>query len=563
MLGGGPLDPDAMRALSAMLRDIGATVPEAAADLALDAADRLPRDDPRRAELLTEAAHQLGRTHRVNEALRLASAVLSDRLDPVREATLRLVAAELHQATGNDATAISHTRAALTLPGLPGELRTQLLKTQGSGLVATGELAQAEATSSALIEASYQSRDTAIVVSAMIFQSQIAFYHGRLSQALGFAEQATARSDAEPHALRLRPPRVPALWLAAVLTATDRLDDAERCLRDGQRQAETLGLGWSLPHWHAQRACALLERGALDDAVVEAEACLAAAEELEVMRAVPLAHSVLADVCVRRGDLPRARDHLGAARQAASSESPPYGPWLTLAEAAVLDADNRCAEAAERTLRYSAGPHWLLAIPPGHWPRLVRFALRGGEPKAAEAIRRTLEDIVAKDGSQTVTRAVHAHVQGLVEGRPEPLEEAVRLYRQGPRLLALAEACEDLAGALNGGDDAIAQLREAQGLLRRLGATRDHDRVRHSMTRLGVRPAGGRRSGAATGWESLSESELKVVPLVAEGLTNRVIAERLFLSVHTVNTHLRHIFAKLDINSRVELTRYLMQRSPD
>jgi DNA-binding CsgD family transcriptional regulator len=55
------------------------------------------------------------------------------------------------------------------------------------------------------------------------------------------------------------------------------------------------------------------------------------------------------------------------------------------------------------------------------------------------------------------------------------------------------------------------------------------------------------------GWPSLTESEWALADLVAQGLTNRQAAARLFLSHHTVDTHLRHIFRKLDINSRVEL----------
>jgi DNA-binding CsgD family transcriptional regulator len=46
-----------------------------------------------------------------------------------------------------------------------------------------------------------------------------------------------------------------------------------------------------------------------------------------------------------------------------------------------------------------------------------------------------------------------------------------------------------------------------------------------------------------------------VARLVADGLTNREVAERLFVSHHTVSAHLRHVFAKLNVNSRVELTR--------
>ena len=61
------------------------------------------------------------------------------------------------------------------------------------------------------------------------------------------------------------------------------------------------------------------------------------------------------------------------------------------------------------------------------------------------------------------------------------------------------------------------------------------------------------------GWESLRESELGVAELVAHGLTNREIGARLFLSRHTVDSHLRHIFWKLGINSRVELTRLVVE----
>jgi DNA-binding CsgD family transcriptional regulator len=51
-----------------------------------------------------------------------------------------------------------------------------------------------------------------------------------------------------------------------------------------------------------------------------------------------------------------------------------------------------------------------------------------------------------------------------------------------------------------------------------------------------------------------------VAPLVAEGLTNREVAGRLFVSPDTANSHLRHVFAKLGINSRVELARLARDR---
>ena len=66
---------------------------------------------------------------------------------------------------------------------------------------------------------------------------------------------------------------------------------------------------------------------------------------------------------------------------------------------------------------------------------------------------------------------------------------------------------------------------------------------------------------SAFGWESLRSSELGIAELVAAGLTNREVAARLFVSPHTVDFHLRQIFRKLSIASRIELTRLVMEHA--
>jgi DNA-binding CsgD family transcriptional regulator len=64
-----------------------------------------------------------------------------------------------------------------------------------------------------------------------------------------------------------------------------------------------------------------------------------------------------------------------------------------------------------------------------------------------------------------------------------------------------------------------------------------------------------------SGWDSLTDTERAVSELVVQGLTNRQVADQLFMSAHTVAFHLRHVFRKLEIGSRVELTRLALQRS--
>ena len=61
-------------------------------------------------------------------------------------------------------------------------------------------------------------------------------------------------------------------------------------------------------------------------------------------------------------------------------------------------------------------------------------------------------------------------------------------------------------------------------------------------------------------WESLTPAELKVVRQVSEGLTNKGIASALHLSRFTVETHLKHVFAKLGLSSRAALAAHAVRR---
>jgi DNA-binding CsgD family transcriptional regulator len=70
----------------------------------------------------------------------------------------------------------------------------------------------------------------------------------------------------------------------------------------------------------------------------------------------------------------------------------------------------------------------------------------------------------------------------------------------------------------------------------------------------------GERKRPATGWASLTPAELDVVGLVSEGLANSDIATRLFISPRTVQSHLTHVYSKLDITSRLQLAQEAARR---
>jgi DNA-binding CsgD family transcriptional regulator len=73
--------------------------------------------------------------------------------------------------------------------------------------------------------------------------------------------------------------------------------------------------------------------------------------------------------------------------------------------------------------------------------------------------------------------------------------------------------------------------------------------------------ARGERKRTRQGWAALTPTELQVVELIGEGMTNQQIAERLIMGRATVKTHVEHIFAKLDINSRTQLAAQATRRN--
>jgi DNA-binding CsgD family transcriptional regulator len=109
-------------------------------------------------------------------------------------------------------------------------------------------------------------------------------------------------------------------------------------------------------------------------------------------------------------------------------------------------------------------------------------------------------------------------------------------------------------------EEGVDQLNAAFDTYMRHEALADARRVGRELRRFGVERRIVSQPRAKTGWDSLTDSELKVVNLIAEGATNRDVATQLHLSLHTVKTHVRNAFAKLGINSRAQLA-HLMRGS--
>ena len=146
---------------------------------------------------------------------------------------------------------------------------------------------------------------------------------------------------------------------------------------------------------------------------------------------------------------------------------------------------------------------------------------------------------------------------GLVAGGAEGLEAlraSVATLEHAEGRLEHARSVLELGAALRrAGERAEARdvLREALDATARVGASGLADRAHEELVAAGARPRRDRR--LLSGRESLTASEDRVAALAAEGLSNREIAQRLFVTVKAVQWHLRNVYRKLDIGSRGEL----------
>jgi DNA-binding CsgD family transcriptional regulator len=177
-----------------------------------------------------------------------------------------------------------------------------------------------------------------------------------------------------------------------------------------------------------------------------------------------------------------------------------------------------------------------------------------------EAIRIAFQEVeLARRFQVPRELGIALRAAGLAEGGDrgvELLAEAVQVLESSPAVLEHARALADLGAALRRRgqrSNAREPLRRALELAQRCGATALVERAHAELLATGARP----RRAVVTGLEALTASERRVAEMAAEGLTNREIAQALFVTEKTIEWHLGQTYRKLEIGSRSELPRVL------
>ncbi|QXJ22650.1 hypothetical protein AGRA3207_003687 [Actinomadura graeca] len=505
------------------------------------------------------AVETLTLTGDLGKAETLARAALAEPTPMPTAARLRIATSAILHLRGRPAEARAEAVDTLALPRLPVNLRDKAEVALLHAMAADPGERAGEERAAAVLDKPDRHGDAALIT-ARILLATSAWARGELQEGLRLAREAVGHALLGSIPARRTHPR---LTLASMLGDVRRLDEAQGLLRTAERERSSLDHHAWAAGTSALQARIHLAAGRPDDAVAEAAAALRLATETGADLFAPTAISVLATAALRGGDMTLAARHLERFEDLLlERQAVPDTLRCTAVLAQVNEArfGSEAATALLSRLRDADGRYRrLLVTAPDSGAWLVRLALAGGDRAQAEGVVAVAAELAEGNPCFAFLTCAAAHARGLLRRDASLLDEAAQSPDPWCRASAL-EDCGVVLAAASARQDAVGRLDQALDLYQRHGAARDAARVRSRLREIGVRRRHwSRRARPKTGWASLTDTEQKITGLAAQGLTNRQIAEQMFLSVHTIAFHLRHVFRKLEVGSRVELTRLSLE----
>ena len=309
--------------------------------------------------------------------------------------------------------------------------------------------------------------------------------------------------------------------------------------------------------------------GNFDDAEADALTLINDSEEVHENTYRVEGRLVLSRLRQLRGDFEGAARHIAIAEAGESSRNEMQSLLTSVAKGFVLTNQGDYASALPHVRevvhaqthrhRWRWQPGWLVIA--------TRAAVRAPDPQLAEETLQLAEQLAQRNPNVATIVGILEHLRGLTHRDLQALQRATKVLEDSPRRFMLGDALADYGEELltrGHRSAAVAVLERAMERFNALGAQWDADRVGHLLHRAGAKkgrvkvPVG----KPLTGWKSLTRTEQRVAQLISEGHTNRSAAQVLALSANTISTHLRAIFGKLEVNSRVQLTRALLSLPP-
>jgi DNA-binding CsgD family transcriptional regulator len=551
-----PGDSEAIDILTRAAKALGASDPLAAAELAQRTLDLSPRDDPRRGPLVADVVMLLHAAARTKEATVFADTALSGLLPADQESDVRFSIAGMFSLSPDVRAEAS--RAGLALPALAPSDRARHLARLLHNVLAAGRRTEAQRLLAQARDEIAAHGDEATVFSLGLATGGLRYVEGDFDGALEKIEAAVRTGSLEGEEARAR---IAQQWRTEVLAAVDRFDEAVELAAAGLESARRDSQAWAIHLWQQWRGRQQFQLGEFADAIAALEGRFRPEEGAPTFGANDAAAiSALAGSALRVGERRQSR-HCAEFATVMLAEGTPelrrHSAWILAQQAAAAGDPQTACRILTNLARELPSEEPLLPCFPvdvTDQPALVRIALAAGDRRLAETVVALAAERAEHNPRVATVIAAAMHAQGLLDDDVDALRGALEHYERSPRRPALAAALED-AAALAPRDEAIEQLGRALELCADMGAGWDTSRLRRRLRDLGVRRRLTASEQPAQGWAALTRSELAVVEAITGGMTNREAAAHLFLSPHTVSTHMRHVFEKLNINSRVELAR--------
>jgi ATP/maltotriose-dependent transcriptional regulator MalT len=526
--------------------------PGAAADLSVRALELLPAEDRQRGALTAETVELLNRADRYGEAEELATAALAAEVPPEEEAEIRLRRAAVLKETIHRR--VEENRRALQLPHISDVTRARHQTWLAYNLAMNCEHDEARAAAEQALAIGDAAGD---VESKILGESTLAL----LDAVDGYAQDAIRRMDqldaVSSGGGTTLAQELCGMHKGSLLALVGRFDDAAATIVEGTQKARRDHAGMPLHLWRMTSAIVPFAAGRLATARANAEPLFPPdARGRSPANAVRMV--VLAEVAAHTGDRNLFQEMVNEAHNACRSDSPSaaWGAASVLARAACDRGDfHEAARWLSGELAPLITPLWAW-FAPAHLVSVTRVAAAAGDAGLRTRVLQGVEIFEREQPAPRLFTAIVQHVRGLLERDADALVAAAQeLSTLQP--LHCGCAAEDAGGELTRVGrraDAIDQFNAALDIYADHDAHADARRVARALRELGVERRIAKQSRPKSGWDSLTDAELKVISVVAEGATNTAVAQRLQLSPHTVKTHIRNAFAKLDIHSRAQLT---------
>jgi DNA-binding CsgD family transcriptional regulator len=556
-LGAVPGSQDAVTVLRRAASEISSQDPSGAVRLLRRALEVCAANDAQRDHLLAQLVDALAWSGRINEAETTATSVLTRPVAPEVEQWLRSALGRALLLLGRPREAVTHEERLVELYEELGQSQAWPLALCAVCRLFSTDLDGALADAARAIELGRRDNEPMGEILGLCVE---AFGRNALAEsaaALAAATRAVELADRTPggegHRLH------PHLYRAVTLLTLGERDAALAAIEQGRLLGEAIGALWALPTYHFVTALAHWDSGAWDDLFAEVDAGIDLGEEQSSAIAQVWAHAIAGRVLLYRSDLAGAEAALDQADVVLAGAGPQIGvDWLAHSRALLLDAQGRRREGLDliRLAWEAASSLQASASLVLFGPDLARLAVEDGDEDLAASVVAALTEIAARSPDDALAAARTSLARGITDRDADAVANAADAIDHIGHPFEAAQARAHAAALLafaGKATDAVALFESALASFETLGAQREADRVHAQLSGL-RRTSRARRTRRATiGWDALTTTELEVVEEVCAGRSNPEVAQRLGISRRTVEAHLRSIYTKLGVRTRLAL----------